>query len=251
MPKLPAADQTYFGSTTPDGRFTIFAVGTATAPPQSWVYDWTTKKLTQWVVPERPRGRHDDLRRRDARALPGARRHEDPGLRPPAEELRPGPVPGRRPLPRRPRGAGDARLLAHRAALGRRGLRPRRAQRARQRRLRQDLARRRQRPEAPRRPDRHRGRGEVGAHRLRRERQGAEGGRHGRQLRRLRDAHRDDEVRGRLRRRRLERRHLEPRHASCRTRRPTAASSAPPSTATSRRTRTRSSSSPPRPTSTS
>jgi dipeptidyl aminopeptidase/acylaminoacyl peptidase len=54
MPKLPPADQTTFGSTTDDGRFTAFSVGTATAPPQSWVYDWKEKKLTQWVVPSAP-----------------------------------------------------------------------------------------------------------------------------------------------------------------------------------------------------
>jgi len=54
MPKLPPADQTYYGSTTADGRFTTFAVGTGTAPPQSWVYDWAEKKLTQWVVPSAP-----------------------------------------------------------------------------------------------------------------------------------------------------------------------------------------------------
>ena len=54
MPKLPPADQTFFGSTTDDGRYTAFAVGTATAPPQSWVYDWKEKKLTQWVVPSAP-----------------------------------------------------------------------------------------------------------------------------------------------------------------------------------------------------
>ena len=54
LPKLPPADQYFFGSTSPDGRFTVFAIGTATAPPQSWVYDWTAKKLTQWVVPSAP-----------------------------------------------------------------------------------------------------------------------------------------------------------------------------------------------------
>ena len=38
-----------------------------------------------------------------------------------------------------------------------------------------------------------------------------QGRRHGRQLRRLRDARRDDDVRGRVRRRRVERRHQQPR----------------------------------------
>ena len=54
LPKLPAADQYSFGSTSPDGRFTVFSIGTATAPPQSWVYDWTAKQLKQWVVPSAP-----------------------------------------------------------------------------------------------------------------------------------------------------------------------------------------------------
>lgn len=54
MPKLPAADQYSFGATSPDGRYTVFSVGTATAPPESWVYDWTKKALTQWVVPSTP-----------------------------------------------------------------------------------------------------------------------------------------------------------------------------------------------------
>ena len=54
MPKLPSADQYSFGSTTDDGRYTVFSVGTATAPPQSWVFDWKERKLTQWVVPSAP-----------------------------------------------------------------------------------------------------------------------------------------------------------------------------------------------------
>lgn len=54
MPKLPPADQYSYGFTSPDGRYTIFSIGTATTPPQSWVYDWTQKSLTQWVVPSTP-----------------------------------------------------------------------------------------------------------------------------------------------------------------------------------------------------
>ncbi len=54
MPKLPPADQYSFGSTSPDGRFTTFTVGRATAPPESWVYDWKERKLVQWVVPSTP-----------------------------------------------------------------------------------------------------------------------------------------------------------------------------------------------------
>lgn len=54
LPKLPEAEQYGFGSTSPDGRFTVVSIGTATAPPESWVYDWTAKSLTQWVVPSAP-----------------------------------------------------------------------------------------------------------------------------------------------------------------------------------------------------
>ncbi|MFA6958734.1 MAG: prolyl oligopeptidase family serine peptidase [Thermoanaerobaculia bacterium] len=54
MPKLPAADQYSFGSTSPDGRYTVFSIGTPVAPPQSWVYDWQTKTLTKWVSPSTP-----------------------------------------------------------------------------------------------------------------------------------------------------------------------------------------------------
>lgn len=54
LPKLPPADQYFFGSTSPDGRYTVFAIGTPIAPPESWVYDWTAKTLTKWVVPSTP-----------------------------------------------------------------------------------------------------------------------------------------------------------------------------------------------------
>jgi dipeptidyl aminopeptidase/acylaminoacyl peptidase len=54
MPKLPPADQYSFGSTSSDGRYTVFSVGSATAPAESWVYDWTAKSLTKWVTPSTP-----------------------------------------------------------------------------------------------------------------------------------------------------------------------------------------------------
>ncbi len=54
LPKLPEADHLYAGTSTPDGRFTTLGVETATAPRSSWVYDWATGKLTQWVVPSTP-----------------------------------------------------------------------------------------------------------------------------------------------------------------------------------------------------
>ena len=54
MPKLPPADQTWFGATTDDGRYTAFSVGRATAPSESWVYDWKERKLTKWFAPSAP-----------------------------------------------------------------------------------------------------------------------------------------------------------------------------------------------------
>ena len=54
LPKLPPADQYYFRSTSADGRYSVFAIDTSTAPPESWVYDWTTRSLTKWVVPSTP-----------------------------------------------------------------------------------------------------------------------------------------------------------------------------------------------------
>ena len=54
LPKLPEADHVVSGSTTRDGRYTTLGIETATAPRASWVYDWTSGKLTQWVVPSTP-----------------------------------------------------------------------------------------------------------------------------------------------------------------------------------------------------
>ncbi len=54
LPKLPEADHVVSGTTTRDGRYTTLGIETATAPRASWVYDWTSGKLTQWVVPSTP-----------------------------------------------------------------------------------------------------------------------------------------------------------------------------------------------------
>src|SRR5262249_16798476 len=48
------ADHVYFGSASRDGRFVTLGVETAKAPRTSYVWDWTTKTLTQWVVPSAP-----------------------------------------------------------------------------------------------------------------------------------------------------------------------------------------------------
>jgi len=48
------ADHVFPGTTTRDGRFTTLGVETATAPTTSFVCDWTTGALEQWVVPSAP-----------------------------------------------------------------------------------------------------------------------------------------------------------------------------------------------------
>jgi len=55
LPGLPeGADHVYSGSTTADGRYTVFGVETARAPRTSYVHDWRTGALTRWVVPSAP-----------------------------------------------------------------------------------------------------------------------------------------------------------------------------------------------------
>lgn len=48
LPKLPKADHVYPGSTTPDGRFTVLAVDSGTAPLESYALEWKTGKLARW-----------------------------------------------------------------------------------------------------------------------------------------------------------------------------------------------------------
>jgi dipeptidyl aminopeptidase/acylaminoacyl peptidase len=55
LPRLPeGADHVYSGSTTADGRYTVFGVESARAPRTSYIYDWQTGALTRWVVPSAP-----------------------------------------------------------------------------------------------------------------------------------------------------------------------------------------------------
>lgn len=54
LPEFANADKIYTGSTTRNGRFTTIGVETAKAPRLSYVYDWQTGKLTQWVLPSSP-----------------------------------------------------------------------------------------------------------------------------------------------------------------------------------------------------
>lgn len=54
LPKLPEADQVWFGATTPDGRFTTLGVDDGRHPLQGYVLDWTTGKLDAWHAPSTP-----------------------------------------------------------------------------------------------------------------------------------------------------------------------------------------------------
>ena len=54
MPGFPGAEHVTFGATSRDGRYTLIKATTATSPPKTFVYDWNTKALVQWVVPSAP-----------------------------------------------------------------------------------------------------------------------------------------------------------------------------------------------------
>ena len=54
LPKLPAADHVNVSSLSRDGRYAQLSVSGAQLPPTTMVYDWQTKKLATWRVPETP-----------------------------------------------------------------------------------------------------------------------------------------------------------------------------------------------------
>jgi protease II len=54
LPVPKDADHVYSGIATRDGRFVTLGVETGKAPRSSYVWDWETKTLTQWVVPSAP-----------------------------------------------------------------------------------------------------------------------------------------------------------------------------------------------------
>jgi dipeptidyl aminopeptidase/acylaminoacyl peptidase len=54
LPKLPDSDQTGFGNTSYDGRFTAFYVSGSRMPFAGYIHDWKTGKTTQWVTPSTP-----------------------------------------------------------------------------------------------------------------------------------------------------------------------------------------------------
>lgn len=54
LPQFKGADHVTVGRDTRDGRYLTLTVETATAPRSSYVLDWKTGKLTQWVLPSAP-----------------------------------------------------------------------------------------------------------------------------------------------------------------------------------------------------
>ncbi|WP_269532311.1 prolyl oligopeptidase family serine peptidase [Chitinimonas sp. BJYL2] len=54
LPEFKGAEHVGIGSVTRDGSKITLGVGTAKAPSTSYVFDWKTGKLTQWVLPSSP-----------------------------------------------------------------------------------------------------------------------------------------------------------------------------------------------------
>jgi dipeptidyl aminopeptidase/acylaminoacyl peptidase len=54
LPAFQGADHVYAGLASSNGRYVTVGVETPTAPRTSYVLDWTTGKLTKWVVPSAP-----------------------------------------------------------------------------------------------------------------------------------------------------------------------------------------------------
>jgi dipeptidyl aminopeptidase/acylaminoacyl peptidase len=54
LPKFAGADHVFAGASTLDGRQIMLSVISAQAPKLSYSYEWTTGKLTQWVLPSAP-----------------------------------------------------------------------------------------------------------------------------------------------------------------------------------------------------
>lgn len=54
LPKFKGAEQVYAGAFSRDGRYMTLSVETAQSPGQSYVYDFNTGKLNQWVLSSSP-----------------------------------------------------------------------------------------------------------------------------------------------------------------------------------------------------
>ncbi len=54
IPQFKGAEHVFGGTTTRDGQVTMLGMVTAQSPRLSYSYNWSTKKLTQWVLPSAP-----------------------------------------------------------------------------------------------------------------------------------------------------------------------------------------------------
>jgi dipeptidyl aminopeptidase/acylaminoacyl peptidase len=54
LPWPAKADHQTVGRATPDGRFVVMSVVGAKTPRESYVWDWTARKLTRWLTPSTP-----------------------------------------------------------------------------------------------------------------------------------------------------------------------------------------------------
>jgi dipeptidyl aminopeptidase/acylaminoacyl peptidase len=54
LPAFKEADHVTARPATHDGRFAVIGVETAQAPRRAYVYEWATKKVTEWVIPSAP-----------------------------------------------------------------------------------------------------------------------------------------------------------------------------------------------------
>ena len=54
IPKFPNADHVFNGMTTKDGQVTMLGIISSQSPRVSYSYNWSTKKLQQWVLPSAP-----------------------------------------------------------------------------------------------------------------------------------------------------------------------------------------------------
>ncbi len=54
LPSFPGADHVFSGKTTLDSQVTMLGMITSKSPRLSYSYNWSTKKLTQWVLPSAP-----------------------------------------------------------------------------------------------------------------------------------------------------------------------------------------------------
>ncbi|NJM27289.1 MAG: S9 family peptidase [Pseudanabaena sp. RU_4_16] len=54
LPQFEGADNVFAGKISRDGRYMTIGVETGKTPRTSYVYDWSSNKLTQWVLPSIP-----------------------------------------------------------------------------------------------------------------------------------------------------------------------------------------------------